>query len=233
MSNKHDLSPLLLVYKLLLTVTVMFVGDSAASLADEPARPNILWITAEDLSPDLGCYGDAEARTPNLDRLAGQGARFTNAFTVAPVCAPSRSSIITGMYPTTIGTLHMRSKGVPPATVKCFTEYLRAAGYYCTNNVKTDYNFDSPVTAWDENSNKAHWRGRANGQPVFLKIDCSTEGASIAYTTDTGKNLKWKLYSGEMCLTTSTTVRLKACRLGYKDSEEVEVKFQIAKAEGK
>src|SRR5687767_634221 len=93
-----------------------------------PERPNILWISAEDLSPDLGCYGDTYARTPNLDRLAREGARFTNAFAVTPVCAPSRSSIITGMYPTTIGTLHMRSKGVPPAYVKCFTEYLRARG---------------------------------------------------------------------------------------------------------
>ncbi|MGH9720517.1 MAG: sulfatase family protein, partial [Bryobacteraceae bacterium] len=74
---------------------------------------------------------------------------------------------ITGMHPTSIGTHHMRSKGVPPPYVKCFTEYLRAAGYYCTNNVKTDYNFDPPETAWDESSNRAHWRGRAKGQPFF------------------------------------------------------------------
>ncbi len=130
-------------------------------------RPNILWITCEDTSPDLGCYGDPEARTPNLDRLAREGARFTNAFSVYGVCAPSRSSIITAMYPTTIGTHHMRSQGVPPPHVRCFTEYLRAAGYYCTNNVKTDYNFDAPLTAWDENSRQAHWRGRAPGQPFF------------------------------------------------------------------
>ena len=130
-------------------------------------RPNILWITAEDMSPDLGCYGDPQARTPHLDRLASQGARFTNAFSVAGVCAPSRSSIITGMYPSTIGAHHMRSQGVPPPYVKCFPEYLRAAGYYCTNNVKTDYNFECPLTAWDENSRRAHWRGRGKGQPFF------------------------------------------------------------------
>lgn len=130
-------------------------------------RPNILWISCEDTSPDLGCYGDPYAITPNLDKLAGESALYTNAFTVAGVCAPSRSGIITGMYPTSIGTHHMRCKGVPPPYVKCFTEYLRAAGYYCTNNVKTDYQFDAPVTAWDESSRQAHWRNRVEGQPFF------------------------------------------------------------------
>jgi uncharacterized sulfatase len=134
-------------------------------------RPNILWISTEDISPDLGCYGDAYAETPNLDRLASQGALYSRAFSVAGVCAPSRSAIITGMYPTTIGTHHMRCMGVPPAYVKCFTEYLRAAGYYCSNNVKTDYNFDRPLTAWDENSRTAHWRDRADGQPFFSVIN--------------------------------------------------------------
>ena len=139
--------------------------------AHPPTRPNILWITTEDMSPDLGCYGDSEARTPNLDRFASEGARFSNAFSISGVCAPSRSALITGMYPTSIGTHHMRSKGVPPPYVKCFTEYLRAAGYYCSNNVKTDYNFDPPLTAWDESSRKAHWRGCAEGQPFFSVIN--------------------------------------------------------------
>ena len=139
--------------------------------AHPPTRPNILWITTEDMSPDLGCYGDSEARTPNLDRFASEGARFSNAFSISGVCAPSRSALITGMYPTSIGTHHMRSQGVPPPDVKCFTEYLRAAGYYCSNNVKTDYNFDPPLTAWDESSRKAHWRGRAEGQPFFSVIN--------------------------------------------------------------
>ena len=137
------------------------------------SRPNILWISAEDISPDLGSYGDGYARTPNLDKLASQGVRFAKAFSVAPVCAPSRSAIITGMYATSIGSHHMRSKAVPPAGVKAFPEYLRAAGYYCTNNSKTDYNFEAPptntppVTVWDESSRNAHWRNRAPGQPFF------------------------------------------------------------------
>ena len=143
--------------------------------AQTEKRWNVLWISAEDLSPDLGCYGDAYARTPTLDKLAADGARWTKAFSVAPVCAPSRSSIITGMYPNSIGSLHMRNKCVPPPEVKCFTEYLRAAGYWCTNNVKTDYQFDPPVTAWDESSNKAHWRNRPDPkQPFFAVFNITT-----------------------------------------------------------
>ena len=138
------------------------------------ARPNILWITCEDTSPDLGCYGDAYARTPNLDRLAGEGARYGNAFTVAGVCAPSRSGIITGMYPSSIGTHHMRSNAAPPPFVRCFPEYLRAAGYYCTNNGKTDYNFETPRSAWDESGPSAHWRHRAAGQPFFSVFNIVT-----------------------------------------------------------
>jgi uncharacterized sulfatase len=141
-----------------------------------PGRPNILWISAEDLSQDLGAYGDAYAVTPTLDQLAREGARYTNAFSVAPVCAPSRSSIITAMYPTTVGSMHMRSKAVPPAGVRAFTEYLRAAGYYCTNNSKTDYNFEAPPsnrppdTVWDASSNQAHWRNRPDPKQPFFSV---------------------------------------------------------------
>jgi len=145
-----------------------------ADEAHMDGRPNILWISVEDMSPDLGCYGDKYAVTPNLDRLAAEGVRYRNVFTHSPVCAPSRSGIITGMYPTTIGTHQMRCQGVPPPEVKCFPEYLRAAGYYCTNNVKTDYQFASPLTAWDENSSKADWRGRRDGQPFFSVINLTT-----------------------------------------------------------
>ncbi len=130
-------------------------------------RPNILWISTEDISPDLGCYGDTYAHTPNLDQFALSGVRFNNAFSTAPVCSPSRSSIITGMYASSIGTMHHRSEGIPPRYVKCFPEYLRAAGYFCTNNSKTDYNFPCPITAWDENGKDAHWRHRKECQPFF------------------------------------------------------------------
>ena len=144
-------------------------------------RPNILWISIEDTTPRFGCYGDTVARTPNIDRLAAGGCRFPNAFSTAGVCAPSRSAIITGMYQTSIGTHHMRTahtnqntpdmptpySAVPPPYVKTFTEYLRGAGYYCTNNSKTDYQFTPPITAWDACDNTAHWRDREAGQPFF------------------------------------------------------------------
>ena len=146
-----------------------------------PDRPNILWLSLEDTSPRFGCYGDEVARTPNLDRLAAEGCRYPNAFSTAGVCAPSRAAIITGMYQTAIGAQHMRTahtnahapqlptpyEAVPPAYVKCFPEYLRRAGYYCTNNAKTDYQFAPPVTAWDELSEAAHWRRRPEGAPFF------------------------------------------------------------------
>jgi uncharacterized sulfatase len=130
-------------------------------------RPNILWLTCEDISPNLGCYGDDYAITPSLDRFAAQGVRFTQACGITGVCAVNRSSLITGMYSSSIGSHDMRSRTRLPDSIKCFSEYLRAAGYYCTNNSKTDYNFPTPRTAWHECSNEAHWRKRKPGQPFF------------------------------------------------------------------
>ncbi|MFO0906102.1 MAG: sulfatase [Pirellulales bacterium] len=152
--------------------TLLLCGLAAVGETTPPERPNILWISLEDISPDLGCYDDAYAVTPHIDRLASQGVRYTRAFAHAGVCAPSRSGIITGMYPSAIGTQHMRSQGVPPPFVRCFPEYLRAAGYYCTNDSKTDYNFAAPLTAWDENRAGAHWRHRPDpSQPFFAVVN--------------------------------------------------------------
>jgi len=140
-------------------------------------RPNILWISCEDISRELGCYGYDNISTPNLDRLASQGVMYTNAYTVAPVCAPNRSGIITCMYPNSIGSMHMRTsvkgyEAVPLPNVHCFTEYLRAAGYYCTNRSKTDYQFASPLTAWDNNGTRhKDWDERKPGQPFFSVIN--------------------------------------------------------------
>lgn len=150
-----------------LTLSFAFSCLLLASTARGAERPNILWISCEDISPHLGCYGDKHAITPTLDDLARRGVRYTHAFATCPVCATNRSSIITGMYPTTIGTHYMRCNAKLPDHVRCFTEYLRAAGYYCTNNAKTDYNFKHPDAAWDESSDRADWRGRKPGQPFF------------------------------------------------------------------
>jgi len=177
---------------LLIYTIVMFVLG-CTTLSSEPPETankpyNILWITVEDMSPRLPSYGDSVAKTPHLDQLAAEGLRFSRAFSISGVCAPSRAALITGMYPTTIGAQHMRTmtrtsaladitdpellaiptyEAVPPPEVKCFTEYLRAEGYYCTNNSKEDYQFTRPITAWDESSNKAHWRNRPQGKPFF------------------------------------------------------------------
>ena len=134
--------------------------------ADTP--PNILWLSCEDISPHIGCFGDPHAITPNIDRLATEGVRFTNVFTTAGVCAPCRSAIITGVYQTTLGTHHMRCNAKLPDHIKPFPMYLRQGGYYCTNNSKQDYQFRTPVETWDESSQTAHWRNRTDkSQPFF------------------------------------------------------------------
>jgi arylsulfatase A-like enzyme len=149
-------------------------------------RPNILWVSFEDTNPFYGCYGDPVARTPNLDKLAGEGCRWSKCYATAGVCAPARSAIISGMYPISIGAHHMRTghtneyvpemptpyTAVPPHYVKCFTEYLRAAGYYCTNCGKHDYQFVAPPTAWDETDTKEgpHWRNRPDPDQPFFAV---------------------------------------------------------------
>lgn len=143
------------------------LSASRRAKLEAAVRPNILWISCEDICTHLGCYGDPHAKTPVLDRLAEQGVRYTHAFTVSGVCAPSRCGIITSVYPSSLGTDYMRCVAQLPQHIKCFTEYLREAGYYCTNNAKTDYQFKHPPTVWDECSRQAHWRNRRPGQPFF------------------------------------------------------------------
>ena len=148
---------------------VLAMGGALSGRCAEPVRPNILWISAEDLSAGtLGCYG-GQAHTPRIDALAAGGLRFDAAFAAAPVCAPSRSAIITGVMPTTLGSLPMRCKATAPPHVVGFPKLLRAAGYYCTNNAKTDYNVTNEFDAgWSESGRKAHWRNRPDrGQPFF------------------------------------------------------------------
>lgn len=136
-------------------------------LGQSPERPNILWITCEDTGPQLGCYGDSYATTPNLDRFAERSLRFTQCWSNAPVCAPARTTLISGLYPTSFGAQHMRSSVDLPKGASTLPNILRQAGYYCSNNNKEDYNFPKPEGMWDDSSNKAHWRNRKEGQPFF------------------------------------------------------------------
>jgi arylsulfatase A-like enzyme len=137
------------------------------SLAQE--RPNILWITSEDNSSHwIGCYGNKQARTPRIDALAEEGVLFEHAYSNAPVCAVARATILIGAYSPTMGTQHMRSRHAIPETFRPNVEYLRAAGYHCTNNAKTDYNFKGNDNSyWDASSGKAHYKDRPEGSPFF------------------------------------------------------------------
>ena len=132
-------------------------------------RPNILWITSEDNDKDwLGCYGNEQAKTPNLDALAARSVRFEHFYSNAPVCSVARSTILTGVYAPSQGSQNMRSRHPVPAANKPYVTYLREAGYYCSNASKTDFNFlidDKKI--WDECSSKAHYKNRAEGQPFF------------------------------------------------------------------
>jgi len=144
----------------MLTLLLVTIGSAGE-------RPNILWITSEDNGPHLGCYGDQYATTPNLDELAGRGMIYRHCWSNAPVCAPARTTIISGMFPTSTGSQHMRSLTRLPEAFRMYPQYLREAGYYCTNNSKEDYNLAKPGQVWDESSGQAHWRNRRPGQPLF------------------------------------------------------------------
>ena len=103
-----------LVRTLVLGALCLGSGFWSLSSAGE-ARPNILWLSAEDHGPHLGCYGDAYAVTPNVDAFAGRSLRYTHAISTAPVCAPARTTIISGMYAPALGAHHMRSEVARPA----------------------------------------------------------------------------------------------------------------------
>jgi N-sulfoglucosamine sulfohydrolase len=178
------------------------IASSAAALPlrrKARQRPNILFIVAEDLSPRLGCYGDAVARTPRLDALAQESVRYTNAFTTAPVCAPSRAAMITGLHQASIGAQHMRTMGasglpggagfeyqaVPPEHVKAFPELLRKEGYFTCNAFKTDYQFGAPFSIWDfEAPEMFNWRKAPHGSPFFSMVNLQITHESYIWPVD-------------------------------------------------
>ncbi len=172
-------------------------------------KPNIVWIVVEDLSSSLPSFGDSTIVTPNLEKLASQGVCYDNFYSPHPVCAPARAAIITGMYANSIGASHMRTgpwyagkasierlnnysknlpigiipyEAVPSPQIKMFTEYLRTAGYYCTNNKKEDYQFLKTPTAWDDSSKEAHWRNRPKDAPFFSVFNIEVTHESRIWT---------------------------------------------------
>lgn len=147
-------------------------------------RPNILWITSEDNSSHwIGCYGNKQAETPRIDALAKEGVLFENAYSNAPVCAVARATILIGAYSPTMGTQHMRSRHAIPEKFRPNVEYLRAAGYYCTNNNKTDYNFKGNDNSyWDASSGKAHYKNRPEGKSFFAIFNLTASHESSLFT---------------------------------------------------
>ena len=163
---KNRLFPGNNLLSLIVLIALFFAGCSKKVPTE---LPNIIWLTSEDNSPFLGCYGDEFATTPNLDKLASEGFLYTHAYANAPVCAPTRNTILTGVYASSGGHQHMRSYYPKSDVVIPYPVYLRELGYYCTNNSKTDYNVSNvdENEIWDECSNKAHYKNRPEGKPFF------------------------------------------------------------------
>lgn len=157
-------------------------------------RPNILWITSEDNSSHwIGCYGNEQAKTPRIDALGEEGILFEHAYSNAPVCAVARATILIGAYSPTMGTQHMRSRHEIPEKYRPNVEYLRAAGYYCTNNAKTDYNFKGNDNSyWHASSRNAHYKSRPEGKPFFaiFNLTESHESSLFANKPAEPKRLK-------------------------------------------
>ncbi|MCA9136439.1 MAG: sulfatase [Planctomycetales bacterium] len=161
---------------LLCCPSALFAGD----------RPNIVWIIPDDMSANFGCYGETAIETPNVDRLASRGVKFTNAFVTAPVCSTCRSAFITGMYQTSIGAHHHRSgrgelKIHLPDNIKLVPKIFQEAGYHTSITGwpvngklgKTDYNFQWDPSVYDSND----WSERKDGQPFFAQIQ--TQGGKL------------------------------------------------------
>lgn len=178
----------LFIFTLVVFVFISCSSDQKGKKPDSP--PNILWIVSEDNGPFVGCYGDELATTPSIDKLASEGILYENAFANAPVCAPARSTIITGVYPPSMGTQNMRSTYPIPESIKFYTQYLREAGYYCTNNSKEDYNMPKPDGVWDESSKEAHYKNREEGQPFFAIFNFTTSHESSIHKSIPNEKLR-------------------------------------------
>lgn len=164
-----------------LIITGRVAGEVPAIAGGNDAsipRPNILWITSEDNGQELGCYGDRFATTPHLDALAAAGMRYQHVWSNAPVCAPARTTILTGRYPTTLGAQHMRSQVPVSKQLPLYPTLLRQAGYYCCNRSKEDYNIHTPADLWNDSSPQAHWRNRAPGQPFMAVVNLTVSHES-------------------------------------------------------
>ncbi|WP_139956604.1 sulfatase family protein [Flavicella sediminum] len=155
---------------------ILFTSNVLLSTVQSQNKPNVLWITCEDISPYIGSYGFEQAHTPHLDRLADQSIRYTNAYANAPVCGVARVTLLTGMYAPTIGSHNFRTNTLLPSVIPAYPKIFKEAGYYCTNNYKRDYNssYETDRTLWSESNSKAHYKNRKEGQPFFSVFNIKT-----------------------------------------------------------
>lgn len=183
--SKFSISGIVLALALLL----MFSRTITAEEKEALGPPNILWLTVEDINPDLGAYGDTYAHTPNIDEFSENAMRYDVAWSTSPVCSPARTAIITGMYPATLGGHNHRSQVGLPEEITMYPQLLRKNGYYATNNVKEDYNivpYDGDRDIWDESSNEAHYTNRPDDDSPFFAIFNSnlSHGSQIRRRTE-------------------------------------------------
>ncbi|MCW2364591.1 arylsulfatase A-like enzyme [Sphingobium sp. B7D2B] len=164
-------------------------GAQSAVRATKGDLPNILWIVSEDNNPFIGAYGDPLAHTPVIDGLANEGILYRNVYSNAPVCAPSRFGILTGVYPESCGPAHhMRARAHLPGFIRTYPELMREAGYFCSNNAKTDYNCDVKSDAiWSAQGPQAHWRGRPEGTRFMSVFNLMTTHESILFNPVAGR----------------------------------------------
>lgn len=170
------------------TLGAAIAAAVSPAAAEQSERPNIVWLVSEDNNPFLGCYGDKLAQTPNLDALAQKGILFERAYSNFPVCAPSRFTLLTGVYASSCSPAqHMRANAHLPATLPTYPDLMRRAGFYCTNNEKTDYNCDvDPAAIWDDSSTRAHWRNRPEGRPFLAVFNSMTTHESRQFQRQPG-----------------------------------------------
>ena len=152
--------------------TTLLLTAQGCLNSENSSKPNILWLTIEDSSYyEFGCYGNEAVKTPNIDSLAQNGVQFLRAWSTAPQCSPARASLISGCHATTYGTDYHRLKYSVPAELYFFPHYLQKAGYFCTNNHKTDYNTKSAeCKIWDECSSKATYNNRRRRNKPFFSV---------------------------------------------------------------
>ncbi|MCF8261864.1 MAG: sulfatase-like hydrolase/transferase [Melioribacteraceae bacterium] len=188
--NKKSVSRRDFIFSSVTAVAGVSMLPGVLSFQSKPdLRPNILWITSEDNSPFLGCYGDEYATTPNLDKFSKESIFYESAFANTPVCAPARFTILTGMYASSIGTENMRSRYNIPEFVKPLPILMREAGYYCTNPGKTDYNYNTNqeniYEDWNTSDksfwNKGTYKDRKKGQPFFHITNITVSHESSAH----------------------------------------------------